>query len=556
MDNLCLSKLDKKNTVELNEIIDSIKENYIKEIDFESKRQGNKLIWYSTPFASKNTYRCKVLEQIGLVLLAQRKVKTEKLSKIVVRTRLEKKILFGVVGKDIKIEVESQGFLFNVQILRDIAYILKYFAFIIAHYSTYFFVNMGKRVRTVKTNTFDVAETVLYSNSFNNQAELRDRHLGAVLDDPNGKNYIIFPVIYGLFNFHKFYKLVMESKKNFIFIQDLVGIFEALRVVFEVRRCENDPVLRFEIEGLDFSDFVSESLRKYKYKPSALYGHARYKAIRAIEAKNNWIIKSVLRWHENHEVDHMSVLAWHSLNNKPLVTGYADAFPDRNFLAPYVTEEELRCGSYPDRQLFIGAYWSREFGSFVENAPHFLANSSRFGVVWNLTAHKGKRETECRTILIALPVYHAEKARILDILSELDGLSREGNDNYIIRPHPADNSKISKKFNKLKIIIDRKSKFDNLLEQSDIVVGSMCSVQLQALLSGRSVITVSNLSRMSSCSVPKMLYASGYHEIYDVNQLVSILAAWEKKNLAWIDDSTRSMFVGHNLNTLSEFLNK
>ena len=549
-----LSKLSKEDTIELNEIISSIRINYIQEIELLSKKQADKSKWYGTPFGSKNTHTCKVLEQIGLILLAKKKVQIKKLDVIIVRNRNEKIILSKLVGPGVKIEVELKSIWMNIQFFRDFSYLFKYVAAILAHYISYKLVNINnKNFNVDNINYSNFTETILYSNSFTDKAELSDRHLGNIWDDHNHKDDVIFPVVYGLFNFYRFYALAIKSKYNFIFIQDLICMSDALAICFYVRKLRHDTVPKFEIEGVNFSRIVSQSLRRHKYKPSTLYGHARFKAIRNIEAKHNWKVEKVLRWHENHEVDHLSVLAWHSLNNRPLVTGYVDAFPARNFLAPYVTEEEIRSGSYPDKQLFIGDFWRQEFGSFVKCAPHFLASSRRFEAVWNFKKQEIKGKIKDRQVLISLPVYNPEKSKILEMVSQLDRLLNNDEAQvyrYIIRPHPADSAVVKLNCNKLKILIDRTSEFDDLLDQSEIVISSISSVQLQALLNGKRAVTVSSLSRISSCSVPKTLYDYGYDEIYDVNQLIYILVTREEREREPIDDLKRSMFVGRKLRRL------
>jgi hypothetical protein len=554
MSEIHYNKLNKQNTIELNKIIDEIKVNFIKEIEIISKKQPEKLKWYATPFGSKNTYICKVLEQIGFILLAQKKVQVENINKIIVRNRTEKKILSKIIESRVKIEVDLKYILMDIQIFKDFLYLMKYLLIIVFHYISYKLAKINiKRIESKKNELINIAETILYANSFTNKAELKDRHLGNVWCEAGSKKYIIFPLVYGFFNFYKFYKLAIKSKYKFIFVQDLLSIFDAVEICIEVRKWRLEPIPKFQIEGIDFSSVVSNSLRRHKYKPSTLYGYARYKAIKNMENKYNWTVKEVLRWHENHEVDHMSVLAWHSLNNKPFVTGYVDVFPARNFLAQYVTKDEIESESYPDKQLFIGEFWRREFGSFIQHAPHSLANSIRFKEVWNFNKPEAKSNHEEKIILVSLPPYNPEKGKILDVISQLDWLlnNRESKKyRCIIRPHPADSTQIKLKCNKLRFQIDRNSKFDKLLEQSEIVISSISSVQLQAILNGKRAVTISSLSRISSCSVPKDIYKYGYDEIYDANQLMEILTKLEDRLRAPINDLTRNMFVGRNLNRL------
>ena len=555
-----ITKLSKDNTRYLNEINREIKKDYIEAVNRQSIYADNKLAWYATPFGSKNTYVCNVMEVISKILLIKRITNEKNLKEIIVDDVLQKEILREILPDNIKIKCINNEIWRKIQIIKDMVNILAYLSMILMHYIAYSLAKgLNKKLKKYKKEEINIIETILYRNSFDDKYKLKDRHFDTLTKKENSERNVIFPIIYGLFNYYTFYRRAIKSNHNIIFIQDLVPLKKIILPIIWAKKNKYKMGENFIIDEVNFIKIAEKSLRKHRFKPSTLYGYLRYIAIKNFEDKK-YKIEKVIRWHENHEVDHMAVAAWRELNSPPKILGYADMFPPNNYLSPYVTDQEIKSKIYPDKMFVIGEYWRKEFNKCNTIKADILVTCSyRFNFSSNnfMKNYNQKKLTQ-KLLIFSLPANLEGKKQIIKILSDFEN---ELNDaeikdyQFLLRPHPSDATKIKLKFKRLKIQIDSITEFESLLSKCMLVISAASSVQLQALLSGVRAVTVSKLSKLSDCAVPVSFNGFGHDEIFDAKELVMLMRDMKNTNTIIMSDIEKEKYVSieKKYNLASEF---
>jgi len=538
---LNFDKLSEKQTEQLNLIAQNIKRNYISEVGKLAESQDSVLEWYSNSFACRNTLCCNVYEETAKVFFVIEVLKHEKISTIIVRNVGLKAVLKKIVNPETKIKCKwSLG---QSALILSSYYLAKYICAMTLHYAFHYsakFVAGDQSISRLHNdvNKYSVIETVLYKNSFAKDGSFSDRHFPFV-DDLKKNNLldkvILFPVVYGLFNFFKLYIDAKRSCIKFVFIQDVVGFFNCVSLPLFIKLKHKPYVKRFFINGVDLTELANHSLRRLRFKPSGLLAISKHLAIKRIEIIFNFSIAKVLRWNENHELDHLSVLGWKNYCVPPKVYGYLDSFPPENYLSIYPTIMDIKNRCYPDCMYVIGQYWIDELQDELMYAKFSLAKSYRFNYEFFTNLNISQNPNKC--IFIPLPLTSSQ-ALILNML--ISAQPQLPDWRLIVRPHPADYSNYKYLSRYQNIVVDRDSNFNKLLISSNVVIGSASSALVQALQNSKYVIRVASLNMLSDNVIPKKMAGQNSIDIYNSADLVATLKRFEIKlseNMARLDTS-------------------
>lgn len=464
------------------------------------------------PFFSKNTYVCNAYDSVVryfYILNYNRPLKAIKIYDIHVSKALLK--LCKQRGVKVTIEKTRSNKIFRFGIIKFILwfFIDKTLYKLSRH-------RVSKEIfKSGGSNKFVICETVYYKNTYSDQS-LKDRHFFNTFNKLNeqGVGVVIFPFVYGFFNYYNLYRKVIKTNLEHVFLASFTKFTDLINVLSHVKSLRKVNK-NFIINGVDFSDVANRSIKRLKYKPSSLVSVLKYIVTKRFALEKLPKKTSVLKWFEGSEVDRMSVLGWREVGGINNLIGYYDAFPPNNYLSPYLFRDDFIYKLVPDHLFFISEAVKEDFVKNVSSDNVHITGSLRIDL-----QNEEHTSNDFNLCLAVLPFDSAVAKYIFQLI--VDIASDLPNDlQLIIRPHPSDNAVYE--IDSTKVLVERNTPFNKLLVKADFVIGNSSSTVTEAYLNNKKVGLVQLPGELSSSPIPMTASLDFVREIFDADDLLNFL---------------------------------
>lgn len=527
-----------------NQIADGIRQEYIELVNNISIKNGYDLDWFVTPFACRNTYVCNVFEDVVRIFFIREVINEEEgIDTLIVDTPLIEKVVRAHIPDSMQI-ISKQS---NMQYYLSLRYnlisgLFKYLISSLLRYISFKLVSLfvTNQSSVLKSKPVVVVETYLYNNSFKKE-EFSDRHFSKIrsyLSESQVNRVLYIPMFYKVKNSYSLYLKAFKSKTNFLFVEahiSLSDIFYPLRHPFRLDYTQSN----IKIRDIDISRLVNHSLVRHSTHTSSLAAILKYRFCCNLKKNSSISIDQVVRWYENQEIDHGSIMGWREYSHSLHIVGYMGFFPSSNYLCAYPIPEEHSLRITPDCIGVMGRGLIDHHKKFCESLNIEVVPSFRFPTPIFNTQSRHKETSEIK-VLVALPISQQHISTVLKVIAGVAPINDESPILFVIKAHPASNISLDGSLidsNKVRYMVVNDS-IMTLFDEVDFVVSMASSTIMQAIMHGLHVIVVSSTQSLSENVIPDIVPNILWDEVYDADELYDIIIQQKRHGKLSIDKLT------------------
>lgn len=521
------TNLNSADTKRLNGVADELRYEYIDQVSkLVILRQDDTPV-YSHPFFAKNSAVCPVFESVVWYFFVKEKIASDKVSTLIVDAKHWSLALSKLADENaIKTCIKNKKLL--RPFVRPFVNLCKLSGWWLYERLAFKLSCSGMRLSDMQIGGRPVkkvparnviVETIFYKTSCDMNGRLHDRHFSntvMILKKTYGHNVVVFPFLYGFFNYSRLFRCLRKHRLHVVSLAELIKFryfFSGLKdtIFFQL------PQFDFCIREVAFTDVAMSSIKINRWKVSSIIARLKYSSLVKLAPDHGLTEKfDVLRWHEGHELDCMSMLGWRESNLLGKAVGYYDAFPPKNYLCPYINVAHKAGGVVPDRMFVVSRILQSELDLSRRKTLLGYASSLRFK---NIKAKENSEERSKSDIfVIALPLLEAQSIFIIKLIERALVGNRLADYKIILRPHPASGYRLNLKHSN--VVIDNTSPFMHILSKSSGLVGAGSSTVMEAIANGVSVGIVNFPSSLSALPTPKDIAGSCCFDIYNSDDLV------------------------------------
>lgn len=509
--------------IQFNQVSDRIRHDYVAMVNDLSVSYDLDIHWFTTPFACRNTSVCSVFDEVTRFFFVKEVLANDmSIDVVIVQSPILAKLL--KLHLDKKIEILSKQNIFSYYILLFLQVGLGMFKYISASLFRYFSFKLAFLFAPKQKNNHEekltIIETYVYNNSFKD-GEFNDRHfynIQSYLKERDKKCIVYLPFFYGKVNYFSLYLKAIKSKFKFLFIEEHVSfvdvIFYPIKNIFKLRYNHSNV----NLGGVDFSKLINHSLFRHSTKPSSLYSLLKYRFSTNLKENHVIDIERVVRWYENLEIDHGSIMGWRAYSKSLHVFGYMDLFVSKNYLSPYPSKVEHALNIVPDSIGVVGEGLIAQHKKFCHELNVVLAPSFRFSAP-KLSVKKDRFVQAPINILVTLPLSMSRIKIIINILENFAQINFATKISFVVKLHPASsyvfnlNDTENIKYN----IVS--SSFNQLVADADFVLSSASSTLVEAFMFGVYALVASSTQELSDNTLPEFIPNDYWKLVYNAQEL-------------------------------------
>lgn len=375
----------------------------------------------------------------------------------------------------------------------------------------------------------------------------KDRYYGPLLDfagDEEKENIFYLGTYHGIRNYRRMFKDMRRSHPRFLIREDLLtlsDLFSAFLYPLRAFRLRSEGTV---FRGFDLRSMITMEIRESAISSASMTGLLNYRFVQRL-SQRGIELKRVINWFENQVIDHGL--------NKGLTEFYPDTehigylgFPlSLNYLGPYPTEQEQRCGLIPDTLAVMGRGYVKAVQVFADNLKVIVAPALRYGNVWSDSGVSSGPDSNTEAgktgVLIALPYFLEESTRILNMVDS--ALERMGAPELMVyaKLHPTVTEEKMERHNgkplpaRFRFVT---GKFAYWLDRADLIVSSSSTTTLEAIAKGKPVAVIAPLDGLTQLFIPEEVPEEIWRLCYDVDDLVKFLECFTN-----IDRNTKDRFL-------------
>jgi hypothetical protein len=536
---------------QLNQVSDRIRRDYITMVDDLSVTYDSDLHWFTTPFACRNTSVCSVFDEVTKFFFVKEVLSVdENIDTIVVDSPILAKVLrLNIENKNLTILSQKSLTGYYVSLIFQVG--LGLFKYVLASMFRYFSFKLAILFAPNKVNNFEkkitIIETYIYKSSFKD-GEFNDRHFFNIqshLKEQDKQRVVYLPFFYGKINYFSLYLKAIKSKFNFIFVEEYTSFMDIIlypiKNIFKLKYNHSD----INLYGVDFSKLVNHSIFRHSTKPSSLYSLLKYRFSTNLKKNRSIVINRIVRWYENLEIDHGSIMGWRAYSPSLYIFGYMDLFVSKNYLSPYPSQVEYNLNIVPDSIGVIGEGLIDQHKKFCHELNVVLAPSFRFSKP-KLNIRKDRLEQETINILVSLPLSISRIRIIVDILENFVRLNCTRKVSFIVKLHPASDYVFNLangeniEFNVVN------TNFNQLVRNVDFVLSSASSTLVEAFMFGAYALVSSSTQELSDNTLPEFIPNDYWRAVYNAQELADIVKHYTQKGVENREEisSINAMIVG------------
>lgn len=512
-----------------NQIADGLRREYIDVVNNISKKQKSKLHWFATPFACRNTYVCSVFEDVVRMFFIRSIIDGEDCpDTIIVDTPFLAKEIKPYLPDSVQIKSQQSNSKYYALLILGIAgRLFKYAVSTLLRYMSFKLASLFSENKSHATlnGSAVVIETYIYNNSFI-KGEFNDRHFQGMysyLDNYQADRLLYIPTFYQVYNSFSLYLKAFKSKTNFLFVEEhisLLDIFYPLLHPFKLDYSQSN----IKVRGIDISAVVNHSLMRHSTHTSSLYAILKYRFCCNLKEDKSISINQVVRWYENQEIDHGSIMGWRAYSDSLHVVGYMGFFSSSNYLCAYPISVEHDLRITPDRIGVMGEGLIDCHKKFCDSLNLEVVPSFRFASPTVRTQTKSTYREDIK-VLVALPISQQHSRTILNVIAGVSSINRERTILFVIKFHPAsrfslDDYQIERNNVQYTVVDDS---IAVLFDEVDYVVSTASSTIVEAIMHGVSVILVSSTQSLRESVIPEFVPDILWSEVYSANELYAAI---------------------------------
>ena len=357
-----------------------------------------------------------------------------------------------------------------------------------------------------------------------------DRWYGILWDNlsDNQKRETFFVptiVMTPIISFHKVFKQLRRSKKNFLIKEDYITVADIIYASCVRWRLKNIVIGSRQVEGYDISGMVKEELLNNRDMLTVIESLLTYRFIKRLSHKS-FKIKESIDWFEGFAIDKAWSLGFRHFfpNSRHLGFRAFESYPF--YLSSFPIPIEKKAGVIPEIFAVQGKGTIETLKEFIKDMDVVVIPSIRSQHVWDkISVSHGKKVKLDFVILVTLPIGIYTANKILKQLSKACGSINQQirRIQFIIKPHPAGllNEGIINLIMQLPsyISIDNKKSFPELIREADLLISEASSTCLEALACGVPVIVVENDEGLTHNPFPQKISKNMYRNIRSVGEL-------------------------------------
>lgn len=486
----------------LESVAEEIRRPFVALVDRLGVQAGQKLDWWVTPLASRNTYACPLYRRLCHLVLARRLVQAGQVDEVVADSPALAAAIARTAQSPVRVSVA--GGVVRARLACG-AGLLRRYAGALFHVASQWvfsrlFLSRPPRPPAepiVLVDTFFYAETVA-------DGEIRDRHYPGMMDrlDAEERGRVFFaPTYYRIRNYLHFYRQLRPVRGSLILKEDVLGPGDYLFALLHPFRLRW-PRGSIDFLGMDIGPLVREALFESCAGSGAIEGLLRYRFARRLREKG-YRLRRVVEWFENQEIDHGACAGWRRFFPETPVIGYQGFFASRHYHCMFPMTREANLALLPNRVAVMGpglVEAAREFCPElqVETAPAF-----RFEAAWR--ERVAEPAPDWFTVLVSLPILAEECRSILAMIWQSADSGQPGRPRrFHIKPHPAwnrdDQAAVLGELPAGSTVVYED--FATLLDRSDALVSTASSTCVHAVARGVPVAVLGRAGALLQNPIP------------------------------------------------------
>lgn len=517
---LDLNNLTNEQAVRLNEISRNIKDDFNRLTESILQSSDKSLAWFLHPLASRNMYLSSLFIDLSRLLLAKERIDSNHdLSKIIVTSSFQKKIIEEYTGSSGSIVIESP----SAYKIKSFKKSTLYHLFKIGYKSIMMLLSKDRsRNRLMeKSSPITILDTFLTNQSLN-EGRYIDRYYNGLLDhvsNDEASSIYWLPTIISRFNVDQLKLIHESSKENILFKQDYLKWKDYFWAIYQLFKQKKPDIENLSFHQLNISDLVFREFRSGKITNSAFEGLINYRFIKRLKEAGARL-QLVIDWNENQPIDRGLIKGVREYYPETKIKGYQGYIisTDYNFyISP--TDYEVDSGIIPDKICVVGNKFKDLITQFsdkveVEAGPAFrfdylLGNSNSAQMV-----NSGDRR---KTVLILLPIGIREINNILEnIYHALNNWENDIDFEILVKPHPlVSKDKIRDNNYWLTDYSIIEGNFSEVIKTVDLLIGNSSSALVESVINGVPVIIVGSSEQITQNPIPPFINKDFWRIVYD-----------------------------------------
>ncbi|MCR5688335.1 MAG: hypothetical protein K6G58_09990 [Lachnospiraceae bacterium] len=483
-------------TKRLNEIADEIKESYTLFVDGCSKKYGDSLYFWASPFSARNTYNDGTYVQICRTILAKEAVRDGLADTVIAGTEGEyetlKKLLKGQAEVRLGAKREDTG-----RIKRTFGrwrHFLEYSARQAA-YRRY------APEKYVYPSSFSIVVGPAISTDFDGHV-FNDRYTTGI----NGYHEALFlPYIVNprkIKNKTLFENIRNCSTHRFIYDRDLVRLSDVLDIIRYWKYIDRIKKDAFFYEGIDVSAIVCQNLEAGKSNSPAFDGIMMEKMLSRLAGKGVGI-RNIIQWYEGRSFDVCTASAARKYFPDASSVGYEGYPLTETILGGCVSAEQHRTDHAPAKMAIAGRAFEPQAHQFCPDVKLLYVPILRNDYVLR---KKGKKDNELPVTVLVLLSYSHEVSLML--LKGVAGFARQNRRcRIIIKNHPTNEgfTLASYGFREELDVAYVSGRLSDCLEDVDAVVSSLTISTVEVAFAGISQIVMYPPGQLGYTCLPESI---------------------------------------------------
>ena len=491
-----------------NKIAENIQSEFNDAIADAGKKYKNKLEWWLLSVSSRNIFASPLFHYCCGIALVQELLKNgEQIECVVTDSPAQKRIIESWLFKhryhvSVKIQWQSRYFHFK-KLFLNLGHL--FYAFF-KHIWQYIQIKINYLAR--RELNFDEPVTLIDTFVVADHVE-QDRYYPGMLDklSQDEKKYVFFiPTLFGInfFNVSKTIKKMYRCSLPYLFKEEYLRLTDYFFAIFVVVRSFFVKVKNVSFCRVDISLLLIEEIRLMQGSSSAFDGMLN--SLFAGRLKKQGVkVKLVIDWFENQVVDKGWNLGFRKFYPEIEHVGYQGFITVPTYLCTFPTSQERVSNVIPKKIAVIGSMLINSVNKFCPELNVEVAPAFRYSHLYE--TRKFYPDNEKFVVLVALPIFQDQSIEMLNTLADSNFIFAE-NTHFWIKPHPAMGKKFIKKLvadyglNNFVIV---QGQFYELLEKSNVLLGSASSTCMESIAKGVPVIVFGNNHGLTHNPIPSSI---------------------------------------------------
>lgn len=545
MEVLNFDKLPVKYVKLLNEITDEIKDDFHELVERIHNSTDGSIDWVVNSLLSRSNYLSTVFINLAYVELTKKVLKKESLSKIIVQNSAQKMVLKSYVNQ-VKYEIEVYN---SESIERRVKNkLFPYKSFVQNIYESLLQIKLKDRKRkksVVKINGLTLIDTFFIPSMFNN-GKYTDRYYSGLIDylTEEQKQDIFFqPTILIRKKLKEILQISEIAREQFLFQFDFLQVRDYLYALLGPLRIKRKDFSKFTFRGMDVSPILKTDFYKNISNNSSFNGILKYLLFKRLK-QNNIKLRFVVNWFENQVIDrgfNKGVKVFYP--NVPIV-GYQGFIVSQKFnfhLQP--TKIEFVNKVIPDKIAVVGRGLVDGVKKYCPELQVVCAPAFRFDYIHRNKLKIEHNQNSLIKVLVALPITVSDSVDIIRLVMSIINEEVFSSIEFIIKPHPAlEIKKVIAEFNHWPNSIGVfKRDFSEIINKSDLMIGSLSSTCVESLAYGVPVIVIGSQRGVTQNPIPESIPKTMWDLCYTKEELVTAIHRFCDESIKTNSEHERSL---------------